>query len=69
MTTEEKQYYTRISAIGTIFWICAIIIAIKMKKGFWPVVGYSILGSMLGTGIGYLVFKYPKTTENSIKQI
>jgi hypothetical protein len=60
MTTEERAYYTKISALSTIFFVLAIALAIKLKKGFWAGFAYSILGSMIGSGIGYLVFKYPK---------
>lgn len=62
MTQEQKAYYTKISALSTIFCVIGIIIAIKMKKGFWAGFGFSILGSMIGSGIGYIVFKYPKDT-------
>lgn len=64
MEEKKNAYMLKVSALGTVCWILAIIIAIKMGKKFWPVVGYSILGSMLGTGIGYLIFKYPEDTQN-----
>lgn len=56
----QKAYYIKVGAISTILMIVAIIIGIKTGKKFWMIVLYAILGSMLGSGIGYLIFKYPK---------
>jgi hypothetical protein len=60
MTDKEREYALKVGAISTILFVVGIIIAIKMKKGFWVGVGFSMLGSMLGYGIGYLVIPFPK---------
>lgn len=60
MTDKEHEYALKVGAISTILFVVGILIAIKMKKGFWVGVGFSMLGSMLGYGIGYLVIPYPK---------
>ncbi len=60
MTDKQKEYYNKVGAISIILFVAGIILAIKIGKGFWVAVGYSMLGSMLGYGIGYLIFPYPK---------
>lgn len=60
-TKSQEDYLMKVSGMSLIFFVIAIVIAIKMKKGFWVGFGFSILGSMLGTGLGYVLFKAPAT--------
>ena len=63
MTGNQTQYYIRIGAISTLLGIAGIILAIKLKKGFWIGLLFYLLGSSLGYGIGSLIFTYPKDTN------
>lgn len=50
------------SAIASILFVVGVVIAIRMKKGFWVALGFGLLGSIAGGAIGRLVFKYPDNT-------
>lgn len=64
MQSKEQEFWMKTSAIASILFVIGVVIAIRMKKGFWVALGFGLLGSIAGGAIGRLVFKYPDNTIN-----
>lgn len=55
MTNKDKKTILLTGGLSTIGFVGGIVLAVHRKSGFWGGVGWAILGSSLGTGIGYVI--------------
>ncbi len=53
---KDNYYKWALSyGLGTVGCVAGIMLAIKRKSGFWGGVGWFIVGSMAGSGVGYVI--------------